>query len=77
MLLTYQCGGFQWYRHLTIAELLAAARHQAAERAPHPIVEEARRRAAERGAKGLAAIVGQWPGDETDEEIQRTLDEIS
>jgi hypothetical protein len=27
--------------------------------------------------KGVAAIIGQWPGDETDEEIVRALEEIS
>ena len=26
---------------------------------------------------GLAAIIGQWPGDETDEEVQQALDELS
>lgn len=26
--------------------------------------------------RGLAAIVGKWPGDETDEEIERALSEV-
>ncbi len=26
---------------------------------------------------GIAAIVGKWPGDETDEEIRQALDELS
>lgn len=29
------------------------------------------------GSNGLAQIVGQWPGDETDEEIDRALEELS
>ena len=41
-----------------------------------PIAEQVREAAQEPGG-GLAAIVGQWPGDETDEEIQAMLDEIS
>jgi hypothetical protein len=28
-------------------------------------------------ARGLAALVGQWPGDETDEEIAEVLEELS
>jgi hypothetical protein len=27
--------------------------------------------------KGFDALFGQWPGDETDEEIQKALEEIS
>ena len=27
--------------------------------------------------KPMAAIMGQWPGDETDEQIQEALDELS
>jgi hypothetical protein len=29
------------------------------------------------GSNGLDLIVGQWPGDETDEEIRQALEEIS
>lgn len=29
------------------------------------------------GSNGLDQVLGQWPGDETDEEIQAVLDEIS
>lgn len=29
------------------------------------------------GTNGLAQIVGQWPGDETDEEVERALEEMS
>ena len=40
-----------------------------------PIAELAREAAAEPGG-GLAAIVGQWPGDETDEEIEQALKDL-
>jgi hypothetical protein len=29
------------------------------------------------GSNGFAEIIGTWPGDETDEEIQAALDELS
>lgn len=32
---------------------------------------------AQSGKKGLPAIMGKWPGDETDEEINRALEEMS
>jgi hypothetical protein len=31
----------------------------------------------ERMAEGLRAVFGKWPGDETDEEIQAALEELS
>lgn len=27
--------------------------------------------------RGLSAIIGKWPGDETDEEVQKVLEELS
>ena len=30
-----------------------------------------------KGKRGLAAVVGKWPGDETDEEIAQALKELS
>lgn len=31
----------------------------------------------EQAKTGLAAIIGKWPGDESDEEINRALEELS
>lgn len=32
---------------------------------------------AEESGKGLAAIIGKWPGDETDEQVAKALEDLS
>lgn len=47
-------------------------------RPPKPLLGPARPvRDEQRGKKGLAALLGKWPGDETDEEVQAALDSLS
>jgi hypothetical protein len=56
-------------RQLIVREL-DALRH----RQPPQSVDELRRKA---HTNWVEAVAGQWPGDETDEEIRRILDEVS
>lgn len=49
-------------------------------REPHPLFAdegEAALRVAQGSRSGLSALIGQWPGDESDEEISDALEELS
>lgn len=48
--------------------------------APRPILGQIGQRDVRRSptaSQGIASIIGQWPGDETDDEIRRALAELS
>lgn len=60
-------------RELT-RQALAELKHR--ER-PQSLDELKPRRPSPPGMNGLAYIAGKWPGDETDEEIDRALEELS
>lgn len=46
-------------------------------RATHRQFDQCPRCHPQQGPIGLAAIIGKWPGDETDEEIEAVLKEMS
>jgi hypothetical protein len=44
---------------------------------PHAQLDRAKLRQAQGPCSGMAAILGQWPGDESEEEIRAALDKLS
>ncbi len=64
----------QWVEQQMLLQDLEALRHR---KPPQSLDELKPRIPPPPGSNGFAETFGQWPGDETDEEIQAALDAIS
>ena len=64
-------------RNIQLATPADAIWEQLPKPRPHSLADLQPRIPPPPGSNGMAQIIGQWPGDETDEQIQAALDELS